>query len=89
MNNYRTPADGTAREKMTEFSVKRPLRLQSIHPGEILREDVLPALGLSVTEMARRLGVSRQPVHRILAFTHPVTVKLKPVRMSSPDLSLY
>lgn len=29
------------------------------HPGAILREDVLPALGLSITEAARQLGVSR------------------------------
>ena len=61
---------------MTEYTVKRPLKRQSIHPGEILREDVLPALDLSVSEMARRLGVSRQQVHRILACTHPVTVEM-------------
>ena len=61
---------------MTEYSVKRPLRRRSIHPGEILREDVLPALGLSISEMARRLGVSRQQIHRILACTHPITVEM-------------
>ena len=61
---------------MTESSVKRPLKRQSIHPGEILREDVLPALGLSVSEMAQRLGVSRQQLHRVLACTHPVTVEM-------------
>ena len=112
---------------MTEYTVKRLLKRQSIHPGEILREDVLPALGLSVSDMARRLGVSRQQVHRVLACTHPVTVemalrigrlvgngpglwlrlqqnydlwraeqglsdeleKIKPIEMSSTDLSLY
>lgn len=37
------------------------------HPGEILREDVLPALDMSVSEAARQLGVSRQMLHRILA----------------------
>ena len=36
----------------------------------------LPALGLSVSEMARRLGVSRQQLHRVLACTHPVTVEM-------------
>ncbi len=61
---------------MTEYTVKRPLKRQSIHPGEILREDVLPALGLSVSEMSRRLGVSRQQVHRVLACTHPITVEM-------------
>lgn len=36
------------------------------HPGEILREDVLPALGLSVTEAARQLGVTRAALSRVL-----------------------
>jgi antitoxin HigA-1 len=30
-----------------------------VHPGEILREDVLADLGLSVGEAASRLGISR------------------------------
>jgi addiction module HigA family antidote len=58
---------------MEEFSVKRPLKRPPVHPGEVLREDVLPALRLSVSETARRLGVSRQQLHRILACTHPIT----------------
>lgn len=37
------------------------------HPGAVLREDVLPALGLTVTEVARHLGVTRQQLHRILS----------------------
>ncbi len=39
---------------MKEYTARRPLRRPPIHPGEILREDVLPALGLSVSEAARR-----------------------------------
>jgi addiction module HigA family antidote len=61
---------------MKEYNIKRPLNRQPTHPGEILREDVLPALGLSVSEAARRLGVSRQQLHRILACTHPVTTEM-------------
>ncbi len=61
---------------MTEYRVNRPLQRPAIHPGEILREDVLPALGLSVSETAKRLGVSRQQVHRILACTHPITAEM-------------
>lgn len=61
---------------MIEYSIKRPLKRPPIHPGEILREDVLPALGLSVSEAARRLGVSRQQLHRILACTHPITTEM-------------
>lgn len=36
------------------------------HPGEVLREDVLPALRMSQTEFARRLGVSRLTVSELL-----------------------
>jgi hypothetical protein len=42
---------------MGEYFVKRPLKRPPVHPGEILREDVLPTLGLSVSEAARRLGL--------------------------------
>jgi addiction module HigA family antidote len=36
------------------------------HPGETLREDVLPALGLSVTEAAKQLDVARPSLSRVL-----------------------
>lgn len=36
------------------------------HPGETLREDILPALGLTVTECARQLGVTRTALSRVL-----------------------
>ena len=61
---------------MTEYRVKRPPDRPAVHPGEVLREDVLPALGLSAGAAARRLGVSRQHFHRILACTHPVSVEM-------------
>lgn len=37
-----------------------------VHPGEVLREDVLAELGLSVTEAATRLGISRVALSRVL-----------------------
>ena len=37
-----------------------------VHPGEILREDVLAELGLSVSEAAERLGVARVTLSRVL-----------------------
>jgi addiction module HigA family antidote len=36
------------------------------HPGLTLRDDVLPALGLTVTEAAGQLGVSRVTLSRAL-----------------------
>jgi len=61
---------------MVEYSVKRPLKRSPIHPGEILREDVLPSLGLSISDAARRLNISRQQLHRVLACTHPITTEM-------------
>lgn len=43
------------------------------HPGEVLREDVLPALGLTQLEFANRLGVSRRTVSELLHERRPVT----------------
>lgn len=37
-----------------------------VHPGEVLREDVLVDLGLSVGDAAARLGVSRVTLSRVL-----------------------
>jgi addiction module HigA family antidote len=36
------------------------------HPGSILKEDVLPELGISVTEAAIQLGVSRVALSRVI-----------------------
>jgi len=43
---------------MSRKRVRRPT-----HPGEILREDVLPTLGLSIIDAAAKLGVTRQTLH--------------------------
>ena len=36
------------------------------HPGELLREDVIAELGLPVTQVAKRLGISRVALSRVL-----------------------
>jgi antitoxin HigA-1 len=43
------------------------------HPGESLREDVLAPLGLSVTETAKALGVSRKTLSEIVNGKSPIT----------------
>src|SRR5258708_838065 len=53
--------------------MKRKNGLPPVHPGEILREDILPEIGLSVTAVAKALGVSRQMVHDILAERKPLS----------------
>ncbi len=78
--------------KKKEYFVKKPPAGPPIHPGVILREDVLPALRVSISQAAEELGVSRQTLHRILAETHPVTPEMA-VRLgkwcgNGPDLWL-
>jgi addiction module HigA family antidote len=36
------------------------------HPGEMLKEDILPDLGLTVTDAAEQLGVSRVALSRVI-----------------------
>ena len=51
-------------------------RLPRTHPGEILREDVLPAIGRPKAEIARLLGVSRQTLYDVLNEKQPITPSL-------------
>lgn len=59
-----------------EYPVTRRPQRSPVHPGEILKEDVLPALELSVSEAARQLRISRQTLHRILKGTHAITPEM-------------
>jgi addiction module HigA family antidote len=53
--------------------VKQRKALAPMHPGELFREDILPALGKSKTEIAGLLGISRQTLYDILDEKQPVT----------------
>jgi addiction module HigA family antidote len=56
-----------------EYLVNTRPRRKPTHPGKLLGEDVLPALGISVSEAARKMRVSRQTLHRIIAGDAGVT----------------
>lgn len=43
------------------------------HPGELLREDVVPATGRTKVYIAKMLGISRAHLHDILAERKPVS----------------
>ncbi len=64
--------------------------LPPIHPGELIREDILPSLGLSVTAASRALGISRQMLHEILAGRRPLSaimcLRLARLFGSSPEM---
>jgi len=47
--------------------------LRPVHPGTILRRDVLPALGLPVVAVAKALGISRQHLYDIMNAKKPIT----------------
>ena len=50
----------------------RPTRPPT-HPGEILREDVISSLNISISEFARVLKISRTHIYKILNEEAPVT----------------
>ena len=50
--------------------------LPPIHPGEIIREDVLPSAGLSPADAAELLGLSPDELHPILAGRAPLSADL-------------
>jgi addiction module HigA family antidote len=70
--------------------MERKIGLPPVHPGEILKEDILPSVGLSVTAAAKALGVSRQMLHDILSERKPLSAVmcLKIARLvgGSPEL---
>jgi len=61
-----------------------------MHPGALLREDIIPALERPVGEVARMLGVSRQTLYSILTERQPMTplmaLKLGKLCGNGPDL---
>lgn len=47
--------------------------LPPVHPGEILRDDILPATGLSVAAAAKALGIPSATLREILAERRPLS----------------
>jgi len=58
--------------RTTDIKVNR----RPTHPGEFFGDIVLPELGLSVSEAARQLGVSRQTLHAIMSGRSAVTAEM-------------
>ena len=58
---------------MSEYTITQRPKRRPTHPGEILKEDVLPAMHETVTSFAKRVGMSRQSIHAILAEKRSIT----------------
>lgn len=61
---------------ITDEAEKRSRERPRTHPGEILREDILPELGLSQPRVAADLGVEQQLLEAVLDEREPVTPEL-------------
>lgn len=44
----------------------QPMKRRPTHPGEMLREDFMPDYSLTVTGLAKAVGVSRQSINELL-----------------------
>lgn len=55
---------------------KELLAFRPPHPGEYLREDILPALNMTVSELAAHLGVKRQTLSRLINEKSDVSVEM-------------
>jgi addiction module HigA family antidote len=58
---------------MIETTAKRHPARCPTHPGAVLREDVIPAVKRSKSEIARLLGISRQHLHDIVEEKKPLS----------------
>lgn len=60
-----------------------------VHPGRIVREDCLEPLGLSVTEAAKVLGVTRQALNNVVneksAISPEMAIRLSKAFGSTPE----
>jgi addiction module HigA family antidote len=54
-----------------------PLRgLPPVHPGALLREDILPHVDMTKSNVAKALGISRAQLYAVLAEKAPVTAAM-------------
>jgi addiction module HigA family antidote len=69
---------------------RRDVNRAPTHPGAILREDIIPAVKKSKTEIADLLGITRQHLHSILqeksAISPQVAVKIGKLFGSGPGI---
>jgi addiction module HigA family antidote len=66
--------------------------MRAVHPGEILREDILPEIKMSESILAEHLNISRMTVNRLVnerqAVTPEMALRLSRLFGNSPDFWL-
>jgi addiction module HigA family antidote len=79
-------------EEVTRMTNRLISGLPSTHPGELLREDILPALNKPKAMIARLLEVSRQTLYDILAEKQDITpamaLRIGKLTGTSPEMWL-
>ena len=67
--------------------------LKPVHPGEFLREDILPNVKMAKTDIAKALGISRALLYAILneraSVTAPIALRLGKFFANGPELWLH
>ena len=68
------------------------IKRRPTHPGEMLREDFLPDYGLTTSELAEAVGVSRQSINELLrerrAVSPEMALRLARLFGNSPEFWL-
>jgi len=68
-------------------------RRKPTHPGEVLREDVIRPLGITVTEAAKRLGVTRKTLSALVnckaSMSPEMALRVSKATHTSPESWLY
>ena len=68
-------------------------RRKPTHPGEVLREDVIKPLGITVTEAAKRLGITRKTLSALInckaSMSPEMAVRVGKATKTSPESWLY
>ena len=67
---------------MADYVAKRDPNRCPTHPGELLREDVIPATGKTRSEIAALLGISRQHLYDILTSASRFPRRRRPARQA-------
>ena len=58
------------------MSEQKTKKLPPTHPGELLREEIMPATKLTQEQLANRLGVSRRTINEIVGGKRSVTADM-------------